>query len=124
MVQAAHTAQQALLVTAAFDAGCRRRCLQQGVDLALQDHFHAIDVDSVARPQQGHAPHRATIHVDATDTVADLQPEAAVVHAELRKQQRAVAGITEAHAAVCLAHDALHPGPQRLVGLLLLTEVN
>nr|KAJ9633130.1 hypothetical protein H2204_007275 [Knufia peltigerae] len=124
VMQATDTAQQALLVTVAFNAGGRRRCLQQGVDLALQDHFHAVHVYRVTRPQQGHAPYRATIHMDAANTVADLQPEAAVVHAELGEQQRAVAGITEAHAAVCLAHDALHPGPQRLVGLLLLTEVN
>ncbi len=35
-----------------------------------------------------------------------------------------MAGIAEPHTAVGLAHVRLHPGPQRLVGLLLLAEVN
>jgi hypothetical protein len=102
-----------------FGAGACSR-----LDFALQHHLHAIHVYRIACAQQGHPAHRSTIHVDAADTIADLQPEAAIVHAELRQQQGAVAGIAEPHAAVGLAHDALHPGPQGLVGLLLLTEVN
>jgi hypothetical protein len=123
MVQATDTAQQSLLLVAAILV-LRRRRLQQALDFALQHHLHAIHVYRIACAQQGHPAHRSTIDVDAADTIADLQPEAAIVHAELGQQQGAVAGIAEPHAAVGLAHDALHPGPQGLVGLLLLTEVN
>ena len=123
MMEAADTAQQPLLLVAAI-FGFRRRRLQQAFDLALQDHLHAIHIHRIACAQQGHPAYRATVDVDAADAVADLQPEAAIIHAELGQQQCAVAGISEPHAAVGLAHDALHPGPQGLVGLLLLTEVN
>ncbi|KAG0933712.1 hypothetical protein G6F31_016258 [Rhizopus arrhizus] len=121
MMEATDTAQQALLFVADLFV-FRRRRLQQAFDLTLQHHLHAIHIHCVACTQQGHPAHRPAVHVDAADTVADLQPEAAVVHAELRQQQGAVAGVAEPHAAVGLAHDALHPGPQGLVGLLLLTE--
>ena len=109
VVQTANSAQQPLLLVAAFLV-LRRRRLQQALDFTLQDHLHAVHIHRIARTQQRHAPHRSTVHMNAADPVADLQPQAAIIRAELRQQQGTMAGIAEPHTAVGLAHDALHPG--------------
>ena len=78
VVQTANSAQQPLLLVAAFLV-LRRRRLQQALDFTLQDHLHAVHIHRIARTQQRHAPHRSTVHMNAADPVADLQPQAAII---------------------------------------------
>ncbi len=69
--------------------------------LAVDDEVLAAPVGEIVRQRLGRV-HRLALLVERGDLQVDAEP----------------------HAAVGLAHDALHPGPQGLIGLLLLTEVN
>jgi len=120
-VLAADATQQTLVIATVIAA---RRCVRNGLAVALHHHLHAIGVDGVARAQQRHPPHRAAIDVDAADAAGDLQPQAAVVQAELGQQQGAGSVIAKPDSARSMTHDALHPGPQGLVGMLALSKVN
>ncbi len=121
VVLAADAAQQALVIAPVIAA---RWCVRDRFALALHHHLNAIGVNGVAGPQQRHPAHRAAIDVDAADAAGDLQPQTAVIQAELGQQQGAGSVIAKPDGARCMTHDALHPGPQGLVGMLALSKVN
>lgn len=89
-----------------------------------QQHFHAVGVDRIAGAQQCHAAHRASIDMDAADSVGHLQPQAALVQTELRQQQCALRIVNHPHAAGGMTDDPVDAGLERMIRLLPVSEMN
>ena len=84
--------------------------------------LHAVHIQRITGTQHCHALHRSAIDMHAARAGGHLQPQAAPVQADLG-QQHAGQAVADAQHAAGLAQHAVHPGKQRMIGLLAIAEM-
>jgi hypothetical protein len=118
VMQPAHSAQHHAPVVQACCAAlfCRRRRHWPGAE---QQQFDTIEVDRIANPQHRHPPHRTAVDVQAARSIAQLQPDAATVDADLGNRGSRILHVNgQAGPAFGIPADRMHALAQHQVGAI------